>query len=123
KNGTILAGRTLLGEEAETHDGDSLQDGVLGFSLQILSPTSMAGQTDYDPLPSWLIDQASSADPDAPTAFLIPTQSDPSSPSPSPQPSSVTTETPDDDPNAAHADPNLSTNALACEIVRGILVA
>lgn len=121
KNGTILAGRTLLGEEAEAQDGDSLQVGVLGFSLQILSQTGMPGRTDDDTLASWLIDQASSADPEAPTAFLIPTLPGPASEaSPS---ASKTTEAPNADLDAAHADPELSTNALACEVVRGVLVA
>ncbi|WP_152051322.1 FHA domain-containing protein [Tautonia marina] len=119
KNGTILAGRTLRGEEAEAHDGDSLQVGVLGFSLQILPVTGTAPPTDDDILTSWLRDQASSANPDAPTALLIPTV----------QGASSNLSPPDDqeddtnDPDASHADPNLSTNALACEIVRGVLVA
>ncbi|MEW4569029.1 FHA domain-containing protein [Tautonia sp. JC769] len=121
KNGTILAGRTLRGEEAEAHDGDSLQVGVLGFSLQILPVNGSSPPTDDDILASWLLDQAASANPDAPTALLIPTlQGAGASPGQS---------TPDDqpaesyDPDSAHTDPELSTNALACEVVRGVLVA
>ena len=121
KNGTILAGRTLRGEETEAHDGDTLQVGVLGFSLQILPYTSMPSAADDDALASWLIDQGASTNADAPTSFLIPTQGNPedstaasdSRNEPEPEPAS----------ESSGADPAISTNALACEISRGVLVA
>ncbi|QDV34784.1 FHA domain-containing protein [Tautonia plasticadhaerens] len=118
KNGTILAGRTLRGEEAEAQDGDALQVGILAFSVQILPASGMPSPADDEALASWLRDQASSSNPDAPTELLIPIRK---------EPDEVQGAAPDDSPPeegpAHHDDPALSTNALACEIVRGTLVA
>jgi anti-anti-sigma factor len=115
KNGTIIAGRTLRGEEAEAHDGDSLQVGILGFSVQILPRVGMPSPADDEALASWLIDQAASSNPDAPTALLIPTRTEADD-----QPAS---DIPPDEEPRHHDNPELSTNALACEVARGVLVA
>ena len=109
KNGTLVGGRLLLGEEARASDGDQLQVGILRFKMQIRAAGNLPSAGGDDALAAWLLDQRESTDAEAPTALLIPTLENLASAEP-----------PKVDP---HADPSISNAALACEVVNGVLVA
>ena len=109
KNGTLVGGRLLLGEEARASDGDQLQVGILRFKMQIRAAGNLPTAGDDDALADWLLNQRESADSEAPTALLIPTLENLANAGP-----------PKVDP---HADPSISNAALACEVVNGVLVA
>ncbi len=116
RNGTILAGRVLRGEEAEASDGDSLQVGVLRFSMQVLPMATAPTETMETDLADWLLEQ-SKTDENAPTSLMIPT---PKSGSESPFAESEVGAL---DPESEEGEKNdLKTDSLECEIIREVLV-
>lgn len=128
KNGTIVDGRALHGEEVEVADGAQFQVGVLQFTMKIdakpalaagAAPPAEPGSPD-DELAALLLGHGS-ADSESPTAFLIPTQpvstatEPPSTPRPTPPPPTAPALAP---PPAGP----LRAASLACEVIEGVTV-
>jgi len=145
KNGTILSGRVLRGEEAEARDGDTLGVGVMKFIIRSRSKSGPGPSADEDALAAWLLEQGP-ADDSSPTSWMIPaTDSQGEAASKPPETESAESAKSAAGTSSARARSNqaqgateppaeathgelpsaeeLSTASLECEIVRGVLVA
>jgi anti-anti-sigma factor len=108
KNGTVVNGQTLRGEERMVKDGDRLQVGVLQFQFRMHPNFGPLDPTNEDSLAAWLLDQEHT-DADAPTAML--------NTMPGPLPGEEATK-----PSEGGSVHHTPLAEIACEVISGVQV-